>query len=1282
MSTTIIRLLFDLATLLGWVASPIFDCFCWLLGWLPYVLLFGSFPAFVFWKFNPDTANAIVSDLYDVLWTKARRNIMRLLKAVTCFVVNLLRWRCIHMFTCTCFEGRISNDEHDEALADLREQLREANKDLKDRKSNIRLLNFSSRRWRQRAEAAEEQVTICQKDHVDLIGLNRANRSFRARVDDLEREDADLRIKYNLERRNKGRHPLFDDLPSNLEERNRDLQQKNTFLQEDLRTAREALAKRPFTNEEREGSEWVIARLNQTITRQEKKIDQLEAEKEGLERLSRMTDEKAKKALRDRNFDLQEKLRISIAQQNAIRAQHEAEAIITAAGGGTDDPDDGTLPPGIPNCARCEVLRIGKRAAEEKEREKTAEVEALQKTHDDDQKTMNAFLERLDETRREIARLKQVAPTTRGSSESDAVKELTHIYDRLKEGMIKTKKAEPEQTVNLNTLLEMIDLIPDLFQFQEDTLAGFEAHQAKLLAAYQQIEMFEELVQDYNNAVHEGRKILHPGKARDPDYDIRDFVHHAVAAITALNQKIEQQMLFNRSTPNEQQQQLEALQAENIGLKVGIRDSKHVYDKAVKEADRLRAVFQTQAIDSRKPEDKRRHAIYNNLEAVFREIYELMDTYKMSHSEFTLPNWIQDLYVLEHRDPQKLPSPRETEDLAQNLRQVICWMQDENWPGSKPDWHDSIVEGFPPSVDDQLGKLLKPLMEKASFAVHALDIHNNEVWMQSQAQKRESASNNFRPEGCTCPPGPPGALQSCPVCVDLRIAGTFSDQMNRSLDARGHDRKVDVPRDTHHRSCSPPQRSDRSPFSPPGVPWNTSRPSGPYTKSFGARIDTSSSSKPTDHQQLEDGPFAGAPSPSVPPSRTYAKSFGARSNAASSSKAKDYPPQSVNPSAAAGLLPSPPPSLPDQPTVEVFGSKVPNVETRPSGTNTRPLSSGPSPKDINAAESEDDSPSVPNPDDDLTMDENPAYWRIGLSECQSLFTEIQGLQEGLHAHGIDITQYRWMGEPIEYIDAARVDGLSRRKYSDSSLFDIQTDALQWQRNALEFEVWEKNIAVLGSWEDSPYHPENQSQRRQEDNVYMGEETGWERTNVQQGWLEILALQRNLRDNKVKCGHVSFIDIADIINFSGEFVGRKMTTADVLSKQLDFVISQMVDLQDLWERNVAILGPRSALPFYSGEFASRGIAGGRTSQHEWRNDPQCIKLWDWVIGIQKRFREREVQDWKELKTWQVDACRGKEGERLLASQAGFLTKHIQRLENVWVKNGNVLGEKFAFRKRNS
>ena len=192
-------------------------------------------------------------------------------------------------------------------------------------------------------------------------------------------------------------------------------------------------------------------------------------------------------------------------------------------------------------------------------REKTAEIEVLQKTRGDDLAIINAFLERLDETHREIDRLEQVAPTTKVSSESGAVKELTHIHDRLKDTMIKIKKAEPEQTVNLNTLLELIDLIPDLSQFQEDTFAGFEAQQDKLLAAYQQIEMFEELVQDYNNAVHEGRKILDPDIARDPNYDVRDFVHHAVAAINALNEKIEQQMLFNRSTPNEQHQQLETL---------------------------------------------------------------------------------------------------------------------------------------------------------------------------------------------------------------------------------------------------------------------------------------------------------------------------------------------------------------------------------------------------------------------------------------------------------------------------------------------------------------------------------------------------------------------------------------------------------------------------------------------------------------------------------------------------------------------------------------------------
>ncbi|PVH71077.1 hypothetical protein DL98DRAFT_577578 [Cadophora sp. DSE1049] len=1238
------RLGFDIWTLFSWAAPGIFNWFTWLLGWLPYVLLLGSFPAFVFWRFNIDSVNAVISDLYMLSWLDAGAIWSRIVEAVASFCVNLLVGRCIHIRTCTCFEGLVSIEDHDKAVAEvepgLRAQMLKSQSDLRTKNSNIFLLNQLLERWRRRAEAAEELVATCRLDHVDFVGLNTANRRFRSRVDELDRENGDLRMKYNLERRNKGRHPLFDDLPSNLEERNRDLRQENNILQEDLKTAREELARRPFPRDERMKSEAEIEGLNLIVTRQEEKIDKLRAENEELERHSRMTDDNVMESLRDRIFDLQNQLRVSTAQQDALRAKDEAEAIIAAARAGLGEVHDGEGQPGIPNCVRCTVLQNGKLEAEERLRTKTGQLEAFEKTCEDSVTTIKTVLERLEEAQQEIDRLERLDPPVGGWSEGDAAKELTHIYDRLKNAMIEIKKAEPGHTVNLETMFELIDLIPHLFKFQEDTIAGYAAHQEELTAAYQQIEMFEDTIKDYNDAAREARETLDPGTATDPNYDIMDFIHHAVTAVITLNTKIEQQMLFNRSTPNDQHKQLEALQAENIGLKVKISDSAYIYDKAVKEADRLRMAFQTQAINSRRPEDKRRHAVYNNLEIVFRETHDFMDAYKMSYPEFVLPNWVENL----------LPSQRETEDLSQKLRQVVFWMQEEGWPGSKPNWHGSSIEGSPPSIDDQLGLLLKPLMERVGFALEELQVHNNEVWTNSKAQKQDPASSDSRPEGCTCPPRQSGRLRSCPVCAafehpatgsEPNPSGTFTDQMNRSLNTRGGGRRVDSADDANSPTWPPRHDSPRSPFSSPNGPLNPSRSSRPYTRSFGARRDTSSSSNPTNRP----------PAPKAPPF-------------------------------SGDTFPLPlPPEWPDVETGDDFLGNATSSRSRGSGTNSRPSPPGFSPIVESPAGSDTASPSAPNEDGGPVLDENPEYWRSGHKDCELLWAEIQGLQEGLRAHGVDVTRYKWLGETIEYLDAAKVDGMRRRRDSNSSLVETQGDALQWQRNALELEVWEKYSPELGSWEDSPHNPENKPPNQQQGNMDMGEQTGWERMNVQQGCREIVALQTELERHNIDCGDVYFVDVADIINLSGYFIGRKMTMADVLSKQLNFVTTQLVELQEIWERNVSTLGPRSALPFYRAQFSSGGIAGAHTPQHDWRKDPQCIKLWDWVIGIQRHLRKREIRGWKELKTWQVDGCKAAAGDTILASQTSYLAKHIQRLQNVWFAKEDVLGKTFTFRNRN-
>ncbi|KAH7410556.1 hypothetical protein BKA64DRAFT_661251 [Cadophora sp. MPI-SDFR-AT-0126] len=895
----------------------------------------------------------------------------------------------------------------------MRAQLHKAESDVVTKNAKIFLLSITSQRWRRRAEAAEILASSCQIDHIDFVGLNSANRRWRARVDDLERENADLRIKYNLERRNNGLHPLLDDLPSNLAERNSDLWQENNILRKDLDNAREELTSgQSFSKVAREKREAQISTLELKGTRQEESMERLNTGKEELGKLTRLSDADAREALRDRIFDLKRQLQVVAAQQDALRSRYEAGAVIATAMGETGRDDEG--PPGNPYCVRCIYLQDSKLEVEQRLGASNAQLEAFQKTCEDSVATMHAVLDLLEVAGQEIERLARCEVPRGGWSDGDAAKELTHIYDRLKYAMINIKKAEPGQMVNLDTMLELIDLIPELFGFQEHKTAGFAADKEELLAAQQQTKMIENTIKDYNDAAREARDVQDPGTATDPNYDITDFIRHATTA--------------------------------------------------AKESD-----------------------------------------------------------------------PTST--------------------------------------------------------------------------------------------------------------GNFTEQMDRSLNSRRGGRGIHGVNEATSRNWPPRRDSHRSPLPRPDGSLDTRRPSRPYTKGFGATRDTSPPSNSTVR------PLAPNATPSA--NDTY---------------------------------PVPPPGRPNVATGEGYFENAINLVSESSrrcagrSPSNFPPSSFPATVESSAG-SDTGSPSAPIDDCGPILDENPEYWRSGHRECELLWSEIQGLQEGLRAHGVDVTRYKWLGKTIEYIDSVQVDGIERRRNSTSSLVEIQGDALQWQRNALECEVWEKNSSLLGSWDDSPYNPESKPPGRQEGNIYMGELTDWERTNVQQSWLKFLALRTELQRSYIDCGDLALINVADIITLSRDFIGRKMTTADILSKQLDFVTTQLVELQEIWERNVSTLGPGSALPFYNGKSSSNALSGNHTPQHDWRKDPQCIKLWDWVMGIQRRFRERQIRGWKELKTWQVDSSEVRPGESILESQTRFLSKHIQRLQNVWFMNEDVLGKTFTFRNRN-
>ncbi|KAH6714267.1 hypothetical protein BKA61DRAFT_674874 [Leptodontidium sp. MPI-SDFR-AT-0119] len=913
----------------------------WVLTWLPYIALCVCVPiAFSIWLFSVDTG---IVYLFELLWTKRGDTARRIWQGIVTLFIHLILWRCVHAGNCKCFRGWIPLEEHEILLADvepsLRTQLATALADFAKEKQNNTSLNVSSGRWRERALAAEKLNGFCRREHRDLEDFRKANVEFRKRVSDLQKENADLRTDYNLERRSKGRYPLFDDHPGNLAARNRELEQQVHILLGDIKNAHETLDRsQPFSTQERVESETEITRLQKMVTSYDEEIRELNERNSELEKLSKLSHDDAKTALRNRILDLQNQLRVTTAERNdAIRDKAKAEKLVAISQeGGSDGPPGNTDWKGISGVEKLEAviallketdLEVGRLSGLRKSRgsatdsgsglppppfslfrsgppppsspgntDWNAGIIGVEK--------LEAIIALFKETDLEVGRLSglrksrgsatdsgsrlppppfspfrsaspppsplfpppptvpgaspgpPVAPNqlesgARGSSNDDAIRELTYIYDRLKVIMIEIKKVEPGQSVNLGNLIELLKLVPGLFKSQEETKARFAAHQTKneiheaqAATMLQNLNKYRQTIQRYHEAARQARERMDPGTATDPDYTVGDFIPQAVAAIEMLNTKIEQQMKFNRSTPNERLAQLESLQAENISLKVKIETAAPMYHKVMMEADRLRLEIETQAINSRRPEDKRRHAVYCNLDAVLHETNEFIDSFKMEYPDFVVPKWVQDLYTIEYRDSNDLPTVEETKEVARKIRQVVDWMLEENWPGSRLEWHDSIVEGFPPSKEDKLGIVLQKLMVRIDRALNELEIHTYEIWTNSKTQKTAAEAMTPippTPKGCTCPPQRPGTFtvpgSPCPVCAALESVseskGAFTDQLNRNRKRRNRAGEQNTKRsDKASSSKNPPASGYPWSPKPPKTTYNSTKPTRPNTSRF------------------------------------------------------------------------------------------------------------------------------------------------------------------------------------------------------------------------------------------------------------------------------------------------------------------------------------------------------------------------------------------------------------------------------------------------------------------
>ncbi|KAG4433639.1 hypothetical protein IFR05_010885 [Cadophora sp. M221] len=642
----LVGILFDNLNLQSLVFGGIF---LWIVTWLPYITLCVCTPiAFSMWLFSVDTG---LLYLLELLWTKRGDTSQRAWRGIFTFFIHLFLWRCVHAGNCKCFRGRIPLKEHKNLPADvepnLRTQLATALADLALEKQNNTSLNISSGRWREQALAAEKLNTLCRKEHRDVEDFLKANIEFRKRISDLQKENSDLRNDFNLERRSKGRHPLFQDHPGNLAERNRDLEQQVHILLGDAKNAHEALDKlQPFSTKARAESVEEIKMLQHVVKSYKEEIRELNEKNLELENLGRLNCDDAKRALRNRVLDLQHQLLVAAAKRSdAIRDKVKAEKLLA-----TSREEGSDRPPGNADCTRCAFLQKRRSEAEARVREVTAELKS-QSAGIRGVEMLVAVIALFEETDLEVGLLSglrkfgkpttnsirrnfllpltvpsilsktpidpnQLKTSARGSSSDDAIRELTYIYDYLKAVMVKIKKADPGQSVNLSNLTKLLNLVPGLFKFQQEIKARFAAHQAEIRDLFQdqqtkkeshevesakmlqQVNEYKQTTQGYHDAARQARAKMDPGTATDPDYTVEDFIPQAVAAIEMLNNRIEQQIVFNRSTPNEHHAQLDGLQDENLRLGVKMNAAGPMYHKVMMEADRLRLEIETQAINS------------------------------------------------------------------------------------------------------------------------------------------------------------------------------------------------------------------------------------------------------------------------------------------------------------------------------------------------------------------------------------------------------------------------------------------------------------------------------------------------------------------------------------------------------------------------------------------------------------------------------------------------------------------------------------------------------------
>ena len=273
----------------------------WITANLPAILMYTVLACcaiipLAFWLFSMDNTIAWVCTVFGVqrgmTWNHFKQGARRL-------ILHLFVHRCLHVRSCRYFEDYMTYAAHDELSQDEINITRQLRADLNTKLAQTTTLSASTETWKGRAETAEGQRRMCLRHHHDDNSYMSANQGYRARVAQLEKENANIKKQCNREQMNKDLPPRFNNPLGGLSGANRDLILQIAVLQGRLRNVRDGLSgSQPLSTGERAGAHAEINKLNQALERCQKQNQDLSDCVEEFEAQKDMADDDEKALLR------------------------------------------------------------------------------------------------------------------------------------------------------------------------------------------------------------------------------------------------------------------------------------------------------------------------------------------------------------------------------------------------------------------------------------------------------------------------------------------------------------------------------------------------------------------------------------------------------------------------------------------------------------------------------------------------------------------------------------------------------------------------------------------------------------------------------------------------------------------------------------------------------------------------------------------------------------------------------------------------------------------------